>query len=384
MPSDLKSGPPFRADHIGSLLRPAALKEAREKFLGPQTSDRNLGPHGNPDLAAVEDDAIRGVVAMQERVGLRGITDGEFRRRSWWLEMIMSWDGFAADRTGSPEFAWRRPDGTRANSSRLSIVGPIERRRSALVPAFKFLAAATTRMPKITLPAPIWLHMMAGGDRLIRTGYYQDVDAFWADLKTAYKAELIDLAAAGAKYIQFDDVGMAFLCDPEHRATIESWGEQPDQLIAKYVRHVNDILAAVPADVIVTMHQCRGNREGGWAAEGGYDPVADVLFNRFDFDGYFLEWDTPRAGGFEPLRHLPKGKTAVLGIMSSKSGELESADFLKRRVDEAARFASIDQLAISPQCGFASSIGGNPLSEAEQEAKLARIVEVATSIWGTV
>jgi 5-methyltetrahydropteroyltriglutamate--homocysteine methyltransferase len=216
----------------------------------------------------------------------------------------------------------------------------------------------------------------------IREGHYKDIDAFWADVVAAYRAEVRALVEAGATYIQFDDTSIAFLCDPLHRETVRRWGNEPDALLRLYAAKMNEVLAAVPDHVTVTFHQCRGNREGHWMAEGGYDPVADVLFNGIDVDGYFLEYDTARAGTFAPLRLLPKGKIAVLGIMSSKTPQLEAADGLKRRVGEAAAFAPLEQLAISPQCGFSSSIGGNPLTERDQEAKLARLVEVARSIWG--
>lgn len=372
---------PFRADQVGSLLRPDVLKRAREQHLGPQSADRNLGPHDNAALRAVEDQCVREVIAMQERVGLQAVTDGEFRRRSWWLELIMTWGGMAADRTGTMEFSWRNQAGERKPFSRLWVNGPIEWRESAVVRAFQFLRANTKAVPKVTIPAPMVVHMMAGGAPGLRSGHYQDEDAFWNDLVAAYRKEIDALVAAGARYIQFDDTCIAFLCDPQHRATVAGWGTSPDRLLEQYAARLNDIVAGQPDEVTFTLHQCRGNREGHWAAEGGYDPVADVLFNRINVHGYFLEYDSARAGTFEPLRLLPKGKTVVLGIVSSKSPELESADTLKRRIEQASRFAPLEQLAISPQCGFASSIQGNPLSEAQQEAKLARIVEVAQAVW---
>lgn len=378
------SRPPFRADVVGSFLRPARLKAARERLLGPQTPDRNLGPHDNAELRAIEDDCIREVVAMQERVGLRAATDGEFRRRSWWLDLIMGWEGFSADRAGATEMVWRNAQGETKASSRLWLTGPIRWRESATVRAFRFLKANCRVVPKVTLPAPLILHMFGGGDAGIREGHYKDIDAFWADVVTAYRTEVKALVEAGATYIQFDDTSIAFLCDPQHRDTVRRWGSEPDALLRLYAAKMNEVLAAVPEHVTVTFHQCRGNREGHWMAEGGYDPVADVLFNAVDVDGYFLEYDTERAGSFAPLRLLPKGKTAVLGIMSSKTPQLETADYLKRRIGEAAMFAPLDQLAISPQCGFSSSIGGNPLTERDQEAKLMRLVEVARDVWGAL
>ncbi|HYS49153.1 MAG TPA: 5-methyltetrahydropteroyltriglutamate--homocysteine S-methyltransferase [Xanthobacteraceae bacterium] len=377
--------PPFRADQVGSLLRPQKLKLARERLLGAQTADRHLGPHDDGELRAIEDDCIRAAVAMQERVGLKAVTDGEFRRRSWWLELIMNWDGFAADRAGTTEMAWRNASGAQQAASRLWITGPIRWRASPIVRALAFLKANTTRVPKVTIPAPVTLHMFAGGDKGVREGgHYKDAADFWNDVVAAYRQEVAALAAAGATYIQFDDVSFALLCDPAHRATVARWGNDPDRLVEEYAARINQAIAALPRGVTVTLHQCRGNREGNWMAEGGYEPVADVLFNQIDVHGYFLEYDTARAGSFAPLRLLPRGKTVVLGLVSSKDGRLESADGLKRRIEEAAHFAPIEQLALSPQCGFASSIKGNPLTEADQEAKLARVVAVARDVWGDV
>ncbi|MET0670434.1 MAG: 5-methyltetrahydropteroyltriglutamate--homocysteine S-methyltransferase [Xanthobacteraceae bacterium] len=375
------SRPPFRADVVGSFLRPARLKAAREQLLGPQTPDQHLGPHGNAELRAIEDDCVREVVAMQERVGLQAATDGEFRRRSWWLDLIMGWEGFSADRKGHSEMSWRNAQGVTQASSRLWVTGPIRWRESATVRAFKFLKANCKTVPKVTLPAPLILHMFGGGDKGILEGHYKDIEAFWSDVVAAYRAEVKALVEAGATYIQFDDTSIAFLCDPLHRDSVQRWGSEPDALLRTYAARMNEVLAGLPDHITVTFHQCRGNREGSWMAEGGYDPVAEVLFNSVNVHGYFLEYDTARAGTFAPLRLLPKGKIVVLGVMSSKTPELESADDLKRRIGEAAKFTPLDQLAVSPQCGFSSSIGGNPLSESAQEAKLARLVEVARAVW---
>ena len=376
------SRPPFRADVVGSFLRPARLKAAREQLLGPQTPDQHLGPHGNAELRAIEDDCVREVVAMQERVGLQAATDGEFRRRSWWLDLIMGWEGFSADRKGHSEMSWRNAQGVTQASSRLWVTGPIRWRESATVRAFKFLKANCKTVPKVTLPAPLILHMFGGGDKGILEGHYKDIEAFWSDVVAAYRAEVKALVEAGATYIQFDDTSIAFLCDPLHRDSVQRWGSEPDALLRTYAARMNEVLAGLPDHITVTFHQCRGNREGHWMAEGGYDPVADVLFNSINVDGYFLEYDSERAGGFAPLRLLPKGKTVVLGIMSSKSPELESAESLTQRIEEASKFAPLDQLAISPQCGFSSSIVGNPLTEKDQEAKRALLTQVARDVWG--
>jgi len=375
--------PPFRADHVGSLLRPAALKDARERLLGQQTADQHLGPHSNDELRAIEDQCIREAIALQERTGLHSITDGEYRRRSWWLELILGWSGVSGDRQGNSDFAWRTKAGIQQASSRLILKEPIAWRPGKIVRAFEFLKANTSATPKVTLPAPTMVHLFLGGDNAIASsGIYKSADEFWNDLVVAYRKELSELVKAGARYIQLDDTAIAFMCDPAHRATMASWGSTPEQLLETYAQKINAVIAGLPDDVTVTLHQCRGNREGNWGAEGGYDPVADALFNKIDVDGYFLEYDTERAGSFTPLRHLPRGKIAVLGLISTKTPELESADTLKRRIDEAAKFAHLEQLALSPQCGFASSIKGNPVTEQDQEAKLRRVVEVARDVWG--
>jgi 5-methyltetrahydropteroyltriglutamate--homocysteine methyltransferase len=370
--------PPFRADQVGSLLRPEELKQAREKFLGPQTPQSNLGPHDNAGLRAVEDRCILDCVAMQERIGLAAVTDGEFRRRSWWLELILGWEGFEADRTGSAKLKWRNESGVTQGFSDLNVTGKIRWRPSSVVRAFSFLKKNTKAVPKVTMPAPNCVHYYTGG----KLGYYKDKDAFWADLVSAYRKEIHALVEAGARYIQLDDTSIAFICDPAHREYVRSWGEDPEALLAVYAEKINETIAGLPAEVTVTLHQCRGNREGNWAAEGGYDPVAEMLFNRVNVHGYFLEYDTPRAGGFEPLRFLPKGKRVVLGLVSTKKRDLESREFLESKIASASKFVALDQLALSPQCGFASSIKGNPLSQADQEAKLRRIVEVAGKVWG--
>jgi 5-methyltetrahydropteroyltriglutamate--homocysteine methyltransferase len=318
---------------------------------------------------------------VQERIGLRAVTDGEFRRRSWWLELILGWEGFEADRTGSAKLKWRNQSGVTQGFSDLNVTGKIRWRPSSVVRAFEFLKKNTKAVAKVTMPAPNCVHYYMGGR--IPKHIYPDADAFWNDLIAAYRMELSELIKAGARYIQLDDTSIAFICDPAHRAYVRSWGMDPEKLLQLYAEKINSTLEEVPDGVTITLHQCRGNREGNWAAEGGYDPVADVLFNRIDVDGYFLEYDTSRAGGFEPLRYLPKGrKRLVLGLVSSKQPNLEPEDVLRRRIDEAAKFAPLEQLALSPQCGFASSIKGNPLGQADQEAKLRRIVEVADKIWG--
>lgn len=374
--------PPFRADIVGSFLRPEALKQAREALLGPQSADQNLGPHDNPELRAIEDRCIREVIAMQERAGLKSVTDGEFRRRSWWLELVLGWEGFAANRTGNSEVTWRNQAGAQQGFSRLWLTGRIGWRPSAVVRAFEFVKANSRAIPKVTMPSPNQVHFFLRGDDGIRnSSVYTDVDTFWSDLIAAYRREISALVAAGARYIQLDDTSIVFLCDPAQREVMAGWGRAPEALLNEYAERINQVIAGFPADVTFTLHQCRGNREGNWVAEGGYDAVAEVLFNKINVQGFFLEYDSPRAGSFAPLRFLPKGKTAVLGLVSTKVPALESKDDLKRRIDEAARMAPLEQLALSPQCGFASSIKGNPLTEQDQMAKLMRVVEVAREVW---
>ncbi len=380
----IRTKPPFRADHVGSLLRPQALKDARDRLLGEQTAGDHLGPHANQELAKIEDRHIRDVVAMQERVGLRLATDGEFRRRSWWLELIMGWDGFTANRqSASSPFKWRNQDGPQQDFSSLWIDKKIQWRESSVARALAFLNETTSDgvTAKVTIPAPQVVHCFMGSDKAVLESWYDDIDAFWDDLVVAYRKELDTLVKAGARYIQLDDTAIAFLCDPLLQDVIRDLGQEPEDALKIYARRINQVVAGLPDDVTITMHQCRGNREGLWAAEGGYDFVADIMFNEINVDGYFLEYDTERAGGFEPLRFVPGGKVVALGLVSTKTAELESVDALKRRIEEAAKFTPIDRLALTTQCGFASSIKGNPMTEAEEEAKLARIVEVARDVW---
>lgn len=377
-----KQRPPFRADHVGSMLRPDALKQAREKLLGADTADVNLAPHDNAELRAVEDSCILDAIALQKRAGLRSATDGEYRRRSWWLETVMNWEGFTCTRKGTASpFAWRNEKGIQQESSMLWIKDKIRWRPSAVVRAFEYLNANTDAVAKVTMPAPSIVHGHVGGDKAIRESLYGDVDAFWEDVVAAYKQEFNALVEAGAKYIQFDDTMIAFMCDPDYQDAARAWGQEPLEAVEEYARRTNQVIDGRPDDVTVTLHQCRGNREGMWSAQGGYDPVADVMLNQINVDGYFLEFDSERAGSFEPLKYLPKGKTVALGLVTTKRPELESADDLKRRIEQAAKFAPIDQLALTPQCGFASSVVGNPLTEAQEEAKLALIVEVAHDVW---
>ena len=382
-PSPKVNAPPFRADHVGSLLRTPELKTARETILGPHTAEANIGPHDNARLAAIEDEQIRDAIAMQKRVGLKLATDGELRRRSWMLELFLGWDGIGATRSGGGPIKWRSETGASQDMTEFRVEGPIKWKPGSIVQAFRFLKANTDLVPKVGLPSPSVVHYFLEKGGKLDPAIYKDRDAFWNDLIRAFQQEIIALVDAGADYIQIDDVCFAYLCDPVHRAHVQSRGYDPDQSVRLYTQKINEAIAVAPAHVTLTLHTCRGNREGHWVAEGAYDAVAEALFNEMKVKAFFLEYDTERAGGFVPLRFLPPDKVAVLGLVSSKKPALESADLLMRRLDEAAAVVPLEQLAISPQCGFASSYRGNPLSLADQEAKLGRIVEVAERVWGT-
>jgi 5-methyltetrahydropteroyltriglutamate--homocysteine methyltransferase len=382
MPSPARVNPPFRADHVGSLKRPLTLQQAREKLLGPHDAQHNLGPHDNAELRGLEDEHIRQVVALQERIGLQSITDGEFRRRTWWTDFVLGLEGTAIDYAGKTFVGVDRGGGQRPLPE-VTVHGRIRWHGSVVADAFTFLRSLTSRTPKLTIPSPPIVHYMSA-DKRINPAVYPDPAAFWDDLVQAYRAELQALGRAGCTYLQMDECMIAFLCDRRHRDWVRATlGEDPDRLLRRYAEVINGAIAGRPATMTVAMHMCRGNMSGHWFAEGGYEPVAEVVFNGIDVDAYFLEYDSPRAGTFEPLRLVPKGKTVVLGLVSTKTPELESADDLRRRLDEASRHLALDQLCLSPQCGFASNYIGNPVTIDDQTRKLARIVEVANKVWSS-
>jgi methionine synthase II (cobalamin-independent) len=364
--------PPFKADQVGSLLRPATLLEAREK--------RKRNEITAAQLRAVEDEAIRDVVAMQERIGLQSVTDGEFRRGLWHMDFVCDFAN-VQQAPGIPikfhseegEIEWAPPG--------VKITGPLSRPHPIFVEDFKFLKSITRATPKITIPSPSVLHFR-GGRKAIDTAAYPDMDGFYEDLARIYREEIRDLVDAGCRYLQVDEVNMAFLCDPRLRDFARGLGEDPDRLPHTYAKLINDATAARHPDMIVCMHLCRGNARSHWVADGGYEPVAEVLFNEFHVNGYFLEFDSSRAGDFSPLRFVPKGKTVVLGLVTTKKGALENKDDVKRRIDEASKFVAIEQLALSPQCGFASNAEGNALSVDQEKAKLQLIVEISREVWG--
>ncbi|HTV80172.1 MAG TPA: 5-methyltetrahydropteroyltriglutamate--homocysteine S-methyltransferase [Steroidobacteraceae bacterium] len=368
-----RSSPPFRADHVGSLLRPPQLLAARGQY--------RSGALSAARLQELEDAAIAGVVRRQENLGLQAATDGEFRRTLWHMDFLTQFDNVEVTRSPvKVSFHTEQGDIERAPSA-LKVTGKLARPHPIFVGHYRYLQSVARVTPKLTLPSPSILHFRGGREAVDRQAY-PDLAEFYADLGRVYAEEVQELGEAGCRYLQLDEVNFAYLCDPKLRREVQSYGEDPDQLPHTYARLINAALSSRPRDMTVCMHLCRGNFEGAWLAEGGYEPVAEVLFNAIDVSGYFLEYDTARAGDFAPLRLLPKGKTVVLGLVSSKRGELESKDALKRRIDEAARHVPLEQLALSPQCGFASGERGNRLTEAEQFAKLALVVEVAREVWG--
>ena len=363
--------PPFRADEVGSLLRPAALKEARAKF-----ADDKLDAEG---LKAVEDDCIREVIARQEKAGLQAVTDGEFRRSWWHFDFLAGLDGVDWVQAASIQFA-----GVQTKSESIAVTGKVEFSDHPMLEHFRFVQDTATVTPKITIPSPSVLHFRGGRDSVSRQAY-PDIDNFFADTAEAYAKAVRAFYAAGCRYLQFDDTVWAYLCSPKEQQSIRERGDDPEALMTAYKGMINHALRAKPDDMTITTHVCRGNFRSSWISEGGYEPVAEMLLSELDYDGYFLEYDTDRAGGFEPLRFLPKGdKRVVLGLLTSKFGELENRDGVLARIEEASKFAPVEQFCLSPQCGFASTEEGNVLSEEEQWRKLGFIVDVAREVWGDV
>ena len=369
-----RSRPPFRADHVGSLLRPPSVLAARADF--------SAGRGTAEDLRRVEDDAIRAVVAMQEEVGLQTATDGEFRRGSWHMDFIYRLAGIAP---GSEQMAvhFHNPSGALDfTAPALRVEGQVGLDEPIFAADFAFLqSATTTATAKLTIPSPSMVHYR-GGPAAIDPAVYPDIEEFWADLSAAYAAEIGALGRQGCTYLQLDDTSLAYLNDPEQRHELARRGDDAEHQHLRYIRQINAALAGKPETMTVTTHMCRGNYRSSWVAEGGYDFVAEALFNELEVDGFFLEYDDARSGGFEPLRFVPPGKVVVLGLVTSKRGELESVDLLKRRIDEASRYVPLEQLCLSPQCGFASTLEGNDLTYAEQVAKLRLLVDVAGQVWG--
>ena len=365
-----RTKPPFRADHVGSLLRSAALKAARGK--------RDRSEISAAELAAVEDREIEKVIRKQEDAGLRSVTDGEFRRAFWNYDFLGKLNGVEAY-LGERKIKFQ---GRQPKPMMLRVIGKLGAHRAhPMIEHFKFVAAHAKATPKMTIPSPSSLHFRYGRDA-VPASIYPAMEDFYRDLGESCRAVVRAFADAGCRYLQLDEVNFAYLCDPKLRAFVAERGDDPQMLPHIYARMVNAAISDVPADMTKAMHLCRGNFQSSFVASGGYEPVAEILFNEIDIDAYFMEYDSDRAGGFEPLRFVPKGKMVVLGLVTSKSGTLESKDAIKRRIDEAAKFVELEQLCLSPQCGFASSEEGNILAEDEQWAKLRRIVEVADEVWG--
>ena len=366
--------PPFRADHVGSLLRPAVLHEARERAAKGEISAEQL--------RAVEDEAIRSAVALQEAAGLQAITDGESRRAHYLVDFLTGFEGIVPTHS-SYALGFKGEHGESGETrSMLTVNAKVRRTRPVMLDGFRFLRGLTKRTPKVCLPSPTWVHMR-GGRKTVSEAIYPDVEEFWADLVRAFHEEIADLAAAGCTYLQLDEITYAFLCDATIRERMKADGLDPDREAREYAGVVNAIAAGAPPSMTVAAHTCRGNFRSMWMAEGGYDRVASVVFDQPDVDAYFLEYDSDRAGGFEPLKYVPRDKKVVLGLVSSKKPEIESKDVLKRRIDEAAKYFPLENLCLSPQCGFASTHHGNKVTEDVERRKLALIVEVANEVWGS-
>jgi 5-methyltetrahydropteroyltriglutamate--homocysteine methyltransferase len=368
-----RTTPPYRADHVGSLLRPPELLAAREKRKRSEiTADA---------LTRIEDQAIRDAIKLQQDLGLQCVTDGEFRRTFWHLDFLEQFANVQVippllkarfhTHEGDIEFA---PPG-------IKIVGKLSRPHPIFVDHFKFVKSVAKVTPKQTIPSPSNMHFR-GGRAAIDQKAYPEMSEFYADLGRVFAEEVKDLADAGCRYLQLDEVNFAYLCDPKLQQQVRNIGEDPATLPRTYAKLINASIATKAKDMVVAMHLCRGNFQSAWVAEGGYDPVAEVLFNEVAVDGYFLEYDDPRSGDFRPLRYLPKGKMVILGLVTSKLPKLETKDELKRRIDEASRYAPLDQLALSPQCGFSSTVEGNKVTLDDEKRKLALVIEVAREVWG--
>ncbi|MCP2255824.1 5-methyltetrahydropteroyltriglutamate--homocysteine methyltransferase [Prauserella aidingensis] len=367
--------PPFRADHVGSLLRPAQLHRAREQAAqGAITAEQ---------LRSVEDEAIRGVVAMQRRAGLQSATDGEFRRSSWHMDFIYQLDGVSKS-DEKLQVSFRNADGElEFSSSALKVDGRVGLGQAIFADHFDFLKSTVDSdvTPKLTIPSPSMVYYR-GGRAAVDGSVYPDLDDFFADLGSAYAEQVAAMGRHGCRYLQLDDTSLAYLNDPNQRQLVADMGFDPETLHLRNIRTMNAAIAAKPDDMAITTHLCRGNYRSSWAAEGGYDFVAEALFNELDVNGYFLEFDDERSGGFAPLRFVPKGKYVVLGLVTTKRGELETVDGLQRRIEQASQYIDVDQLCLSPQCGFSSTEEGNDITEDEQLRKLELIVETAEQVWG--
>jgi len=368
----LRLTPPYRADHVGSFLRPVELLDARERA--------QKGDITRSQLREVEGAAIRDIVRFQEDLGLEGITDGEFRRTYFHIDFLEQLSGVQTKGGISMSFHSAAGNVDFAPPV-MRVTAPMRHVKPIQVDDFKFLRSVTKRTPKVTIPSPTMLHFRGGREAISREAY-PDLEQFFADVATAYRAEIRALAAAGCTYLQLDDTNLAYLCDARMREGAKARGDDPDELPRRYARLINAAIADRPPGMTFCVHLCRGNFKSAWVAEGGYEPVAEVLFNELKVDGYFLEYDDARSGDFSPLRFVPPGKTVVLGLVTTKLGELESKDSLKRKIDQAAQVLPLDQLCLSPQCGFSSTVHGNEIAREAQAAKLRLIIETAEEVWG--
>ncbi len=369
----MSSTPPFRADHVGSFLRPKSVLDARDAFAA--------GTLDKAGLRAFEDAAIRDVVKWQESLGLKAITDGEYRRKFFHTDFLLQLDGI--EEQGGMEVQFQNAVGKEVHFAppKMVVTGKIKHAKPIQRADYEYLASVVSQTPKVTIPSPTMLHFRAGREG-ISEAVYPDMLEFFADVASAYQEEVADLAAAGLRYLQLDDTNLAYLCDDKQRENAKKRGLDPDDLPRHYAKMINDAIATAPDDMVTAVHLCRGNFRSSWAAEGGYEPVAEIMFNELNIDSFFLEYDDARSGDFAPLRFLPKGKIVVLGLVTTKLGELETKDEIRRRIDEAAKFAPLDQLALSPQCGFASTVHGNDIQVEQQAAKMRLVLEVAEEVWG--
>ena len=370
MAATASTRPPFRADHVGSLLRPKELREAFRKY--------GIELVASPAFVAIQERAIQDVVKLQEDVGLQIVTDGEFRRSSYWGRFVARCRGFAIK---PAVFKFRDDHGHEVDFTATYASAKLERTQPLATDEFEYLRKVTKVTGKITMPAPSTMHFYRCTD-FADASVYANARSFFADLAKIYREEIADLAKAGCRYVQFDEVAVAMLCDPAIRAKVEAAGQDPDKLVDRYIEAINTAVAGAPADMMIGIHMCRGNFRGHYLSEGGYESVAERYFKNTKVTHFLLEYDTARAGDFKPLRFVPKNKGVVLGLISTKTPLLETIDDLRRRTDEAATFIDLDRLGIGPQCGFASTAAGNPLSEADERAKLGLVVAASRSIWG--
>ncbi|OGA13770.1 MAG: 5-methyltetrahydropteroyltriglutamate--homocysteine S-methyltransferase [Betaproteobacteria bacterium RIFCSPHIGHO2_12_FULL_69_13] len=377
----MSATPPFRADQVGSLLRPKELLDANEKAIAEH--------HALDGLRELQDRCIRQAIHFQESLGLHAITDGEYRRQSFASDFIEKLEGagtpghLAINGTSGEGIQGKPLSGKPFAPRAYQVTGKLRRARPIEVENFKFVKANTTRTPKQTIPSPTML--LRGGRAAVSAKAYPDLQEFYADIAKVYREELNELGAAGCGYVQLDDTNYAYLCDDKLRGVFREWGYDPEEVPERFARLINSVIAGRPADMVAGIHLCRGNSGGQWAAQGAYEPVAEVLLNRLEVDAYFLEYDDARSGGFEPLRFYPKGsrKKIVLGLVSTKKPEIESKEVLKRRIEEAAKYVPLENLCLSPQCGFASTFRGNPVTEEVERRKLALVVETAAEVWGS-